>query len=151
MSDDTKAAEDQEAPTKPSSVTRPGLRHAYAGLKTEAFFKHIDECGGWPLEYPYVGFAHSDKREAAFTMEPRHDGWWTTLNHRDDYLMWKLSPDAWDRIFEAIRDDLSNRLRNQGPLYKGPSVRDWRRHPAPLDPALEARAAAAIAKKAGKF
>lgn len=149
MNCSTNAKAPQEAKeARPERVTLPGLRHAYAGLKTEDFFKHIDELGGWPLAYPYVGFAHSDQREAAFTMEPRHDGWWTTLYHRDDYLMWKLSPDALDRIFEAVRDDLSNRLRNQGPLYKGPDVWGWRRNPRlPLDPSLAARAAAQTAKK----
>lgn len=137
---------------KPTKVTHKGLCHAHSGLSTEDFFKHIDECGGWPLDYPYVGFAHSDKREAAFTMEPAHSGWWTTLNHRDDYLMWKLSPQAWDRIFESVRDDLSTRMRYQGARLNGPTVYGWRHgRPAPLDSGLEKRAAEAIAKKAANF
>lgn len=113
--------------TKPTKVTRPGLHHAHAGMKTQAFFEHIDACGGWPLDYPYVGFAHSDEREAAFTMEPTHNGWWTTLYHRDDYLMWKLSPAAWGRIFDAVREDLTGRLRLQRVPTKGPRVQGWGR------------------------
>ena len=119
---------------KPTKVTRPGLRHAHLCLTTEAFFQHIDDCGGWPLDYPYVGFAHSDEREAAFTLEPSNTGWWTTLNHRDDYLMWKISPDGWARIFDSIRRDLANRIANQGALTKGPNVTGWRREQVPLSP-----------------
>lgn len=117
---------------KPAKVTRPGLRHEYAGLKTEAFFMHIDECGGWPLDYPYVGFAHSDEREAAFTTKPINHGWWTTLYHRDDYLMWKLSPAAWRRIFDAAREDMAGRLKLQKAPLKGPRVQGWDRGVTPL-------------------
>lgn len=126
---------------KPQKVTYPGFTHSYAGMKTEKFFEHIDSLGGWPLAYPYVGFAHSEKREAAFTMEPTHSGWWTTLYHRDDYLMWKLSPAAWERIFAGVRDDLAQRLRAQGPRLYGPSVAGWRdRGATPLHPEFQALA-----------
>lgn len=136
---------------KPAKVTHKGLVHAYAGLKTEAFFQHIDEKGGWPLDYPYVGFAHSDEREAAFTMEPTHSGWWTTLYHRDDYLMWKLSPAAWTRIFDGVRDDLVQRMRGQGALLYGPTVRGWRdRGATALHPEFEQRAVKAIIDRASK-
>ena len=139
------------ADTKPTKVTRPGLHHAYAGMKTEAFFQHIDECGGWPLDYPYVGFAHSDAREAAFTMEPTHSGWWTTIYHRDDYLMWKLSPAAWERIFNGVRDDLARRMRGQGARHYGPSVAGWRSGVAQLHPEFEQRALKDVLSQAKGF
>lgn len=137
---------------KPEKITYPGLVHAYAGMKTEHFFKHIEEKGGWQMDYPYVGFAHTDKREAAFTMTAHNSGWWTTLYHRDDYLMWKLSPAAWERIFAGVRDDLAARLRGQAPRTYGPSVRCWRDYGiAPLHPDFEARAVKAIADRAKCF
>lgn len=136
---------------KPQKVTYPGFRHEYAGLKDEAFFRHIDACGGWPLDYPFVGFAHSDKREAAFTMTPVRSGWWTTTHHRDDYLMWKLSPEAWTRIFYAVREDLSSRLSRQGALIGGPQVKGWRSGITPLHPDFEERLAKAVADRAKNF
>lgn len=128
-----------ETTERPEKVTRKGLRHASMGLKMADFFAHIDALGGWPLEYPYVGFAHSDEREAAFTLKNINHGWWTTLYHRDDYLMWKLSPAAWDRIFEAVRDDLSSRMRTQKPPLQGPKVRGWTRNVIPLNDAFKER------------
>ncbi len=131
--DTTAAAE------KPSKVTRKGLRHAHMGLKMADFFEHIDALGGWPLDYPYVGFAHSDEREAAFTLQNINHGWWTTVYHRDDYLMWKLSPAAWDRIFEAVHDDLVCRMRAQKPHPQGPKVRSWTRDVITLSDAFKER------------
>ena len=137
---------------KPRKVTYPGFVHANMGLKAEHFFEHIDSLGGWPLAYPYVGFAHSNEREAAFTMEPIHSGWWTTLYHRDDYLMWKLSPAAWERIFEGVRNDLAQRLRNQTPREYGPNIRGWGdRSVTPLHPEFEALAIKNIVGRAKSF
>jgi hypothetical protein len=95
---------------KPKRVTREGFRHRTAGTKPETFFQHIDDIGGWPLYYEYVGFAHTPEREAAFTTECTNTGWWTTLYHRDDYLMWKLSPEAWESIYDAAKQMLINQL-----------------------------------------
>lgn len=128
-----------DTPTKPQKMAHKGLRHAYAGLSAADFFEHIDAVGGWPLDYPYVGFAHSDAREAAFTMEPTHHGYWTTLYHRDDYLMWKLSPVAWDRIFDGVREDLMARMRYQKPLAQGPRIQGWARSITPLHPGFAER------------
>lgn len=79
----------------------PGLRHEYAGLKDEQFFAHIDAHGGWPLGYRYVGFVHSDGREAGFCNSSHNDGWWTVVASADDYHLWKLSPEALQRIVDA--------------------------------------------------
>lgn len=116
----------------PGKVTLKGLKHEGPGLKARAFFEHIDECGGWPMAYPYVGFAHTDEREAAFTMSNVNHGYWTTLYHRDDYLLWKLSPRGWGRVFYAMRQDLCSRLMRQAPLPKGPLVQGAFETPVPL-------------------
>jgi hypothetical protein len=78
-----------------------GLRHERSGLKDEEFFAHIDANGGWPLGYRYVGFVHSDGREAGFCNSPGNDGWWTVVASADDYYLWKLSPEAMQRIVDA--------------------------------------------------
>lgn len=78
-----------------------GLRHERMGLSDAEFFTHIDANGGWPLGYRYVGFVHSDAREAGFCNSPQNDGWWTVVASSDDYYLWKLSPDALQRIVDA--------------------------------------------------
>lgn len=80
---------------------RKGLVHKYAGLSEEAFFQLIDETGGWPIGYAFVGFDHSDERDAGFTNDPTNDGWWTVLNSADDYYLWKLSPNALQKVVDA--------------------------------------------------
>lgn len=137
--------------TKPTKVTRPGLRHTDADMRTEVFFRYIDECGGWPLDYPYVGFARSSEREVAFTMEPVQTAQWITIYHRDDYLMWKLSPDAWERIFKSMCDDLALRMRNQTARRYGPSVKGWCGETTPMHPIFEQRALADVIKSAKGF
>lgn len=82
-------------------LMREGLRHTYAGMKDEVFFQAIDATGGWPVGYQYVGFEHSDTRDAGFTNLLRNDGWWTVVYSADDYYMWKLSPEAVQRIAAA--------------------------------------------------
>jgi hypothetical protein len=79
-----------------------GLVHKYAGLKDEEFFSAIDSCGGWPLGYRYVGFEHTDSREAGFTNSHINTGWWTVVADADDYHLWKLSPRALQRITDAV-------------------------------------------------
>lgn len=81
----------------------PGLRHEGMGLKDEEFFAHIDANGGWPLGYRYVGFVHSDAREAGFCNSPVNDGWWTVVASADDYYLWKLSQRVVDATVDAIR------------------------------------------------
>jgi hypothetical protein len=70
--------------------------------KDYSFFARIDETGGWPVGYDYVGFEHSDARRAGFTKAPVSHGWWTTLSHADDYYLWKVSPAGKRRFAEAI-------------------------------------------------
>jgi hypothetical protein len=78
-----------------------GLRHRHMGIKDHEFFAEIDAAGGWPLGYRYVGFVHSEGREAGFCNSPHNDGWWTVIASADDYYLWKLSPEALQRIVDA--------------------------------------------------
>lgn len=78
-----------------------GLRHERMFTKDADFFAAIDAHGGWPLGYRYVGFVHSDEREAGFCNTPHNDGWWTVVASSDDYYLWKLSPEALQRIVDA--------------------------------------------------
>lgn len=80
-----------------------GLAHKGAARDSDdEFFKLIDATGGWPLGYKYVGFEHTDERAAGFTNQSHNTGWWTVLYTSDDYYLWKLSPEALDRIAQDI-------------------------------------------------
>lgn len=84
---------------------RPGLRHEWRWSGDESsFFQKIDETGGWPVGFLYVGFEHTDERAAGFCNTPNNTGWWTVVAHADDYYLWKLSPLALQRIADAVRD-----------------------------------------------
>jgi len=78
-----------------------GLAHEYAGIRDDRFFAAIDATGGWPLGYKFVGFEHTDERAAGFCNSPYNDGWWTILASADDYYLWKLSPEALQRVVDA--------------------------------------------------
>jgi hypothetical protein len=77
---------------------RAGLRHTRPGLRTEEFFRMIDETGGWPVGFTFVGFVHSDEREAGFCNSRSNTGWWTVVASSDDYYLWKLSREAVQHI-----------------------------------------------------
>ncbi len=117
--------------TKP--LSRPGFRHSNAGMSDSKFFAHIDETGGWPVGYSFVGFEHSTSRDAGFTNENINTGWWTTIASADDYYLWKLSPDALRRIAEAVRDTLTISQPNLAKLavrggitrLAATSIKDW--------------------------
>jgi hypothetical protein len=79
----------------------PGLRHEGMSTKDFEFFAAIDAAGGWPVDYRYVGFEHTDTRAAGFCNSPANDGWWTVIASADDYYLWKLSPEALQRIVDA--------------------------------------------------
>jgi hypothetical protein len=81
----------------------PGLQHDYASCHDDSiFFAAIDAVGGWPLGYRFVGFEHTDTRAAGFTNSPHNDGWWTVVSSADDYYLWKLSPEALQRITDTV-------------------------------------------------
>jgi hypothetical protein len=80
-----------------------GLHHKW-GAEDEKFLALIDELGGWPLGYRYVGFEHTDARAAGFTNSPHNSGWWTNVADSDDYYLWKLSPQATQRFADAVLD-----------------------------------------------
>jgi hypothetical protein len=81
----------------------PGLSHQFRwASKDGLFFAAIDAAGGWPIGFAYVGFEHTDERAVGFTNSPHNDGWWTVLASADDYYVWKLSPQALQRIVDAV-------------------------------------------------
>lgn len=82
-------------------LMREGLAHKNMGTKDEEFFALIDITGGWPLGYKYVGFEHTESRKAGFCNSSQNTGWWTVLANADDYYMWKLSPEAMQRIVDS--------------------------------------------------
>lgn len=94
-------AESGAAKPRPRRMV-PGLRHLHPGLDLGAFFAMVDEHGGWPVGYGYVGFRHSDEREAGFCDSAANDGWWTVVASADDYHLWKLSPKALQRVVEEV-------------------------------------------------
>lgn len=71
------------------------------GTSDVAFFKLVDAHGGWPVGHLFAGFCHTSEREAGFCDSPYNDGWWTVVASADDYYMWKLSPEALQRIVDA--------------------------------------------------
>ena len=83
------------------NLMRDGLSSPM-GQDESALFALIDSTGGWPVGYRYVGFEHTSERAAGFNNSPRNDGWWTVLADADDYYMWKLSPQAMQRIVDAV-------------------------------------------------
>lgn len=114
----------------------PGLRHERMGLKDAEFFAHIDANGGWPLGYRYVGFVHSDEREAGFCNSPNNDGWWTVIASADDYYLWKLSPEALQRIVDATVSAIRLPRVDAQKL----SIKNWRGWSAALAVAVPATA-----------
>lgn len=79
-----------------------GLVHKGIFTTKDQFFAAIDEAGGWPLGYEYVGFEHTEERKAGFSNSPIYHGWWTTLYSSDDYYFWKLSDEAKHKIIKHV-------------------------------------------------
>lgn len=84
-----------------------GLAHKGACYQGHELFKKIDELGGWPVGYGYIGFEHDTDRDVGFCTENVNTGWWSILYSADDYYMWKLSPKALqnfaDLVVSAVR------------------------------------------------
>ena len=114
-------------------MMREGLVHEYSGLKDDVFFALIDATGGWPLGYQYVGFVHSDKREAGFCNSSFNDGWWTVIASADDYYLWKLSPQALQRIADAAVECAMDAARRIRPDASKLWIKTWRGHKAILN------------------
>lgn len=97
------------------------VRHMVAGLQfgtsTFAFFKLLDELGGWPLGYKFAGFEHTTEREAGFCNSSQNDGWWTVIASADDYYLWKLSPEALQRVADAVHSASRVTCVNAKSLY----------------------------------
>lgn len=89
-------------------LMRDGLRHVWSWSGNDAeFFARIDETGGWPVGYQFVGFEHSDERAAGFCNSPANSGWWTVIANADDYYLWKLSPAALQSVADAVRSAMT--------------------------------------------
>lgn len=107
----------------------PGLNYTwgFCGKKAE-WFAEIDKHGGWPLGLKYCGFVHTDEREAGFCESPHNDGWWTVIAKADEYYLWKLSPEAVQRIVDAA----ISASRIQTPEARHLDIRIYGRDRAPL-------------------
>lgn len=90
----------------------PGLSHKYPGYKNSDFFKELDKTAGWPPGFKYVGFEHTDERAVGFCDSPHNDGWWTVFANSDDYYIWKLSPEAVEKIVTAVLNRSAGIMRN---------------------------------------
>lgn len=84
------------------TLMREGLSHKSSRTEDGEFFALIDATGGWPVGYQYVGFEHTESRNAGFCNSPNNTGWWTVVANADDYYLWKLSPQAIQRIADAV-------------------------------------------------
>ena len=111
---------------------RDGLSHKFAWAVDDGkFFAAIDESGGWPIGYKYVGFCHTDEREAGFCNSPHNDGWWTVIASADDYYLWKLSPEALKRVTDAaVSHFIKSLAANTNPSAMW--IKDWRGHRATI-------------------
>lgn len=109
-------------------LMREGLRHEYAGMGDERFFDAIDQSGGWPVGYQFVGFEHTDSRKAGFTNSSANTGWWTVVASADDYYLWKLSPQALQKLADTII--AASRPTKVNAQTAG--LRNWRGHFATL-------------------
>lgn len=85
-----------------NKLIREGLCHKSSRTEDGEFFALIDATGGWPVGYRYVGFEHTEERDAGFCNSPQNTGWWTVVADSDDYYMWKLSAAALQRIADAV-------------------------------------------------
>lgn len=102
------------------------------GMKDADLFQLIDKLGGWPVGYLYVGFEHTDERNAGFCNSPNNSGWWTVLAHADDYYLWKLSPAGLQRITNAVTDAYYSSLCGRKMDAQKLSFRTWRNHVAAI-------------------
>lgn len=84
---------------------REGLNYPFH-MNEAQLFKRVDETGGWPVGYQYIGFEHTDERRAGFCNSPINTGMWTVVASADDYYLSKLSPAAIQRFADAVRNSL---------------------------------------------
>ncbi|WP_152239493.1 hypothetical protein [Xanthomonas sp. LMG 12461] len=87
-------------------LMREGLFHKHMATKDSEFFALIDATGGWPVGYKFVGFEHTTERAAGYCNSPHNNGWWTVIASADDYYLWKLSPEALQKIANAVVSEI---------------------------------------------
>ena len=114
-------------------------RHMIPGSQYNAndveLFKLIDQHGGWLQGYQFVGFCHTEERQAGFCNSPANDDWWTVVANADDYYFWKLSPEAVQRIVDAVHQ--ASQVTK--PALQAISFRDSHNWPATVSWEVEAR------------
>jgi len=76
----------------------------------QSFFKRIDDLGGWPVNYKYVQFHHSDNRPCLFSNAYVRNEWWTTVCSSDDYYIYKLSETALNNLKNQAKQELISNL-----------------------------------------
>lgn len=94
------------------SVTKKKLFNLWLESEDD-FFKRVEECGGWPMEFKYVSIYHTVERErdCEFGNKYLRNEWWTTLYSIDDYLWWKLSPERKAEEAKKVRGTFANEIR----------------------------------------
>lgn len=82
-----------------------------------AFFKRIDEYGGWPLDennnsYKYVGYFHTteEKRECFFSNDYRRTDFQSSIYSVDQYYWWKISDNYKKEIEKQFLISCQNKL-----------------------------------------
>lgn len=110
------------------TLMRGGLNHKSMFTTDGEFFALVDATGGWPSGYRYVGFEHTESRKAGFCNSAQNTGWWTIIADVDDYYMWKLSPQALQRIANAVVSSIRLPAVSAGNLW----IKNSRGHKATI-------------------
>ena len=76
-------------------------------FKDKCFAWIDDNLKGWPIDYTYLGFAHTDGREMSFRNEGVNTGMWTQVYTRDEYLWWKLSDKFKKAVVKSVVRDVN--------------------------------------------
>jgi len=90
----------------------PGLSLQYGQYATATLYDDIEKIGGWPMEYKYAGFNHSERREVGFTNNPEGNGWWTVVGNKDDYHLSRVSQERLDKYTERVCYEFANSFRH---------------------------------------
>lgn len=114
-------------------LARDGLVYTH-GILSDDFFDLVDRTGGWPVGYQYVGIEHTKQRAAIFTNNRTNTEWWSLLYTADDYYMWKLSPEAIERIAASAIAKVAESLAEIKLKADKLGIRDSRGYIAALNP-----------------
>lgn len=107
-------------------LMREGLSHTHPGMKKADLFQMVDATGGWPNGFAFLGFVHSDEREAGFCNSRLNDGWWTVVASADDYYTFKLTEAGLQRIADAAVRSYISATTNFRPSATKLQIKDSR-------------------------